>query len=387
MKTLGANVPVSRWEPRLLGIVAVTLVMFGIAAVYSASSVQAMLEFNDGSWFARRQFVGAVAGIVGMLVVSRIDYHVWQRYAWPLLFFSMLLLLILILPVPEGIVLERNGARRWLNLGVISLQPSEIAKFAVIAWTAMLAAKKGDQLRSFKQGLLPFMVIIGPMAGLILLEPDLSTTALTLMLAAIIVFTAGAKIGHFLVLGFLSLPAVWISILIAPYRLERFASFVCRYVPFMCPDTELAEASWQIKQSLIAIGAGQVFGVGFGQGLQKLGYLPLAYSDFLFSTIGEEWGFLGVTLIVLLYATFIAVGFRIARNAPDRFGLLLATGLTALVGLTAFLHIAVTLSLVPTTGLPLPFMSAGRSSLLVALFSAGVLINIGNASVGKARPR
>ena len=380
MKTVDANAPVTAWEPRLLGIVAVTLVMFGVAAVYSASSVQAMEEFGDGSWFARRQLIGAVAGIVVLLVVTRVDYRLWQQKAWALLGVSVVLLLIPLLPFAQEIAVERNGARRWLNLGLFTFQPSEVAKFAVVAWTAMLAAKKGTAVRQFKKGLLPFIVVIVPVAGLIMLEPDLSTASLVVLLAAILLFTAGAKIGHFLVVGLVTLPVLWQSIASAPYRLQRVASF-------LSPGTELAEASWQIKQSLIAIGAGQLFGVGFGQGLQKLGYLPLAYSDFVFSTIGEEWGFLGVTLIVLLYATFIAVGFRIARFAPDRFGMLLATGLTVLIGLTALLHMAVTLSLVPTTGLPLPFVSHGRSSLVMALLSTGVLINIGGASLRERRRR
>ena len=362
------------WEPRLLGIIAVTLVMFGVAAVYSASGIQAMQEFGDGTWFARRQLIGAMVGVAVLLVVSRIDYRTWQRSAWVLVGFAAFLLLLLLLPFTQELVIARNGARRWLNLGFVTLQPSEIAKFTVIAWTAMLAAKKGDQVRQFKQGLLPFIVIVVPVAGLIFLEPDLSTASLVVMLAAIVVFTSGAKIGHFLLVGIVALPVLWQSIASAPYRLQRVASF-------LSPGTELAEASWQIKQSLIAIGAGQLFGVGFGQGLQKLGYLPLAYSDFVFSTIGEEWGFVGVFLMILLYSTFIAVGFRIAKHAPDRFGMLLATGLTALIGMTALLHIAVTLSLVPTTGLPLPFVSHGRSSLLMALFSTGVLMNIGGASI------
>lgn len=378
MKTGAVNTPVSAWEPRLLGIVAVTLVILGVAVVYSASSVQAMQVFGDGSWFARRQLTGAVVGIAVLLAATRVDYRVWQRNAWVVLGFSAILLLFLVFPLTQEIVVSRNGARRWLNLGFVTFQPSELAKFSVIAWTAMLAAKKGDTVRRFKQGLIPFMVIVMPLAVLIFLEPDLSTAGLVVLLAAIVVFTAGAKIGHFLVVGLVALPVLWQSIASAPYRLQRVASF-------LSPGTELAEASWQIKQSLIAIGAGQMFGVGFGEGLQKLGYLPLAYSDFVFSTIGEEWGFLGVTLTLLLYATFLLVGFRIARFAPDRFGMLLATGLTALVGLTALLHIAVALSLVPTTGLPLPFVSYGRSSLLVALFATGVLINIGGASLRERR--
>ena len=368
------------WEPRLLGIVAVTLVMFGVAAVYSASGVQAMQEYGDGTWFARRQLIGAMVGIAVLLIFTRIDYRIWQRNAWAMLGFSALLLVLLLLPFTQEIVVARNGARRWLNAGLFTFQPSEFAKFTLIAWTAMLAAKKGDQIRRFKRGLLPVFVIVVPMAFLIFLEPDLSTASLIVMLAAIVVFTAGAKIGHFLIIGLVALPVLWQSIASAPYRLQRVASF-------LSPGTELVEASWQIKQSLIAIGAGQLFGVGFGQGLQKLGYLPLAYSDFVFSTIGEEWGFVGVLVVVLLYATFIATGFRIARFAPDRFGLLLATGLTALIGLTALLHIAVTLSLVPTTGLPLPFVSHGRSSLIIALFSTGVLINIGASSVRDGRAK
>lgn len=347
------------------------LVVFGIAAVYGASSVRAMQAFGDGGWFARRQLMGALAGIVVLLVFARVDYHLWQRRGWLILGLAAALLLILVLPFTQAVVTVENGARRWMKLGFFSFQPSEVAKFAVVVWAAMLATKKGDAVREFKQGLLPFMVIIIPVSTLVLLEPDLSTASLLVLLVAIVLFTAGAKIGHFLVIGLAAMPVLWQVIVSAPYRFQRIASF-------LSPGTELADASWQIQQSLIAIGAGKLFGVGFGQGLQKLGFLPYAYSDFVFATIGEEWGFVGVTMILLLYATFITIGFRIARTAPDRFGMLLATGLTTLIGLTALLHIAVSLNLVPTTGLPLPFVSHGRSSLLIALLSTGVLINIGN---------
>ena len=364
------------WETRLLGVVCVLLVVFGIAAVYSASSIWAVQNGRPGSWFATRQLVGAVVGVAVLFVATRIDYHVWQRNAWLMLGLSVVFLILPLLPFTQGIAPERNGARRWVDLGFVTVQPSEFAKFAIIAWTAMLAAKKGNMVRSFKRGLLPFIVVLAPVSALVLFEPDLSTASLVVLLGVIVVFTAGARIGHFLLLGLVALPVLWQWIASAQYPLQRMMSF-------LSPGAD----SWQIKQSLIGIGAGGLFGVGFGQGLQKLGYLPYAYADFIFSTIGEEWGFVGATLIVLLYATFIGVGFRIARTAPDHFGMLLATGLTALIGLTALLHIAVTLSLVPATGLPLPFVSYGRSNLLVSLLAVGVLISIGNSRFRRGKRR
>jgi cell division protein FtsW len=362
---------VAGWELRLFGLIVVTLVAFGIVAVYGASSIWAIQNDYPGSRFAVRQIQGALAGLVLLLVATRVDYHVWQRDAWLILGAVALVLIVPLLPFTESISPERNGARRWVGVGQMVLQPSEFAKFAIVAWTAMLAAKKGTVVRSFKRGVLPFIVILVPACLLILLEPDLSTASLTILLAAIVLFTAGARIGHFLVVALVALPFAWQWVASAQYRLQRMMSF-------LSPGEDLADASWQISQSLIGFGSGRLFGLGFGQGLQKLGYLPYAYSDFIFSTVGEEWGFVGVTLIVLLYAVFIAIGLRIARTARDSFGMLLAAGLTALIGLTALLHMAVTLSLVPATGLPLPFVSYGRSNLLVSLFTVGVLINIGS---------
>ncbi len=365
----GVTASSSLWEGRLVGIIAVMLAAFGVVAVYGASSIWAIQRGGAGSIYAQRQLIGAVVGIGVMLVVSRIDYHLWQRQAWPLLAVAAVALVILLLPMADAIVIERNGARRWMSLGFATIQPSEFAKFAIVVWTAMLAAKKGDALRGFKRGLLPFVVVLVPVSSLILLEPDLSTASVALLLAAIVLFTAGAKIGHFLVVAVVALPFVLHSIASAQYRLQRM-------VNFLSPGGDLAEESWQISQSLIGFGSGRVFGAGLGEGLQKLGYLPYAYSDFIFSTIGEEWGFVGVTVFLLLYAAFMMIGFRIARAARDRFGMFLGVGLTALIGLTALLHIAVTLSLVPATGLPLPFVSFGRSNLIVSLTAVGVLMNI-----------
>lgn len=358
------------WEARLLGVVTATLLVFGIAAVYAASSIQAVENGQPGTAYALRQLVGAVVGGIGLLAATRIPYDTWRRLAWAMLVGVAALLMVPYVPGLRHVAPELNGARRWITLGPITLQPSEFAKFALVAWVAMLATKKGDLVREFKRGVLPFLVIVLPITGLVLLQPSLSTALLLALLAGIVLFTAGARIGHFLLLLLAAVPILWRELMTVQYRLSRVLTF-------LSSGTDVSEASWQIKQSLIGIGAGRLFGVGFGQGLQKLGYLPEAFSDFLFSTIGEEWGFVGVTVIVLLYALYIAMGLRIARKAPDRFGMLLATGLTAMVGVTALLHIAVTLAIIPTTGLPLPFLSYGRSSLIVSLVATGVVMNVG----------
>ncbi len=370
MRARTRRAPVPTWETRLLLLITAALVVFGVAAVYGASSIVAVQGGDPGSFFALRQLVGATIGGGVLLVAARMDYHVWQRMAWHLLGVVSLLLLVLLLPFASAVVPEINGARRWIGIGGVSFQPSEFAKFAVLAWTAMLAAKKGDRIREFKRGLLPFLVVLGPVAGLILLEPALSMALSVCLLAGIVLFSAGARIGHFIVIGLVAVPFAWREVTAIQYRMQR-------WLTFLGPGADYADSGWQIQQSLTGIGAGRLFGVGFGEGMQKMGYLPYGYSDFIFSTIGEEWGFVGVTVLILLFATFVALGLRIARTSRDRFGTLLAVGLTSLVGVTAFLHMAVTLGVVPTTGLPLPFISYGRSNLMVSMLATGVLVSIG----------
>jgi cell division protein FtsW len=239
----------------------------------------------------------------------------------------------------------------------------------------MLAAKKGDQVRHFKKGVLPFLVVVGITSLLIVLQPNLSMGVLVALLAGVVLYASGAKIGHFLLLGIAAITVGLHLIQSAGYRSERLETFL-----------NGADAGSQIHQSLVGIGSGGLLGVGFGQGQQKLGYVPYAYSDFLFSTIGEEWGLLGVCLVVFLFTLFCWLGFRIARTAEDPFGQYVATGLTAAVGLTAFMHMAVSLGLMPTTGLTLPFMSYGRSSLVISLLATGILISVGRMR-GKAAPQ
>jgi cell division protein FtsW len=366
-----------RWETRLLGAVTAVLLAFGVAATYGAASLVTVRGQNVGLEFAARQLIGAVVGGILLLIASRQDYYRWRRLAWPLLLLTLVFLLIPLLPFTHAIAPSVNGARRWLDLGPINFQPSELARLAVVVWCAMLASKKGAQVREFKKGVLPFIVVLGLVSLLILLEPNLSMATLVAMLGGLVLFSSGAKIGHFILLGGVAVLLVFHQIRDAHYRLARLLTF-------LNPGDATTDAGFQIHQSLIGFGSGGIFGTGFGQGQQKLGYLPYAYSDFLFSTIGEEWGFVGVSAVVFLFGLFCWLGFRIARTAADPFGQYLAVGLTATIGLTAFMHMAVSLGLMPTTGLTLPFMSYGRSSQVISLLGTGILINIGRL---RGRPR
>jgi cell division protein FtsW len=363
-------------------MVTAVLVVFGVAATYGAASLVKLQGQSAGFGFALRQLSGAAMGGILLLLASRLDYYRWRQLAWPLLLVTLILLLIPLLPFTHAIAPPVNGARRWLDLGPINFQPSELARLVVVIWCAMLASKKGLQVREFKKGVLPFILILGLVSVLILLEPNLSMATLVALLGGLVLFTSGAKIGHFVLLTGAGMILVFHQIRDAQYRLARL-------VTFMNPGDATTDAGFQIKQSLVGIGSGQIFGVGFGEGQQKLGYLPYAYSDFLFSTIGEEWGFLGILVVVALFSLFCWLGFRIAKTATDPFGQYLAVGLTATIGLTAFMHMAVSLGLMPTTGLTLPFMSYGRSSQVISLLGTGILINIGRlrGSARAAGPR
>jgi cell division protein FtsW len=359
-----------RWEVRLLGVVAATLTVFGIANLYGAASMR-----ENGFMMMMKQLIIGLIGAILALMLSRIDYRKLRPLAWPALGGAVALLLIPVLP--EGltgpIAPTLNGARRWIYLPGFGFQPSDVAKFVLVVWAAALAAKKGSQIRQFKKGVLPFLVIIGLVCGLIMKQPNLSMATLVALLGSVVLFTAGARIGHFILLAGAAGLLVFQLVLLSDYRRARVETF-------LGGGTE--DSGMQISESVIAVGSGRVFGTGFGEGKAKLAHVPYAYSDFLFSSIGEEWGFVGVCVVVLLFGLFGWVGYRIARSAPDAFGQYLATGLATTICLTAVLHMAVTLKLMPTTGLTLPFMSHGGSSLLMNLLATGIL-----ASIGRMRGR
>jgi cell division protein FtsW len=360
------------WEPAaLLGAVLV-LLSFGLVNLYSASSFLAQRQALPDTFYVLRQTAGAAIGLVLMVIVSRIPHRWWRALAWPLVAVTFALLLTLVLPWTHGIAPEINGARRWLHIGV-AVQPSELAKLALIVWTAHIAVRKQGEFRSLSKGLGPFLLIWGVILLPVLLQPDLSTAFVIGLLAATVVFAAGARIGHFVFLGAVCLPIV-LGQLANGFRQGRMDAF--RNL-----DAHTSAAGYQIHQSLIAFGSGGPAGVGFGEGRQKFGFLPEPHNDFIFSMIGEEWGLFGATLIVGLYLVIILVGFRIAQRAPDLFGQLLAIGLTSFIALHAVLHMGVGLGLLPPTGLSLPFISYGRSNLLVSLVSVGILMSIARGTV------
>ncbi|HEU0014302.1 MAG TPA: putative peptidoglycan glycosyltransferase FtsW [Longimicrobium sp.] len=356
------------WEARALVMLTFAAFAFGLMEMYSASAFEAASHGLPGHHFASKQLGGAVAGVVLAGVLSRVDYRRWRLLAWPMLGLVAVLLLLVVAPGTEAIAPRINGARRWLNLGV-SFQPSEFAKIALILWTAMLAVKKADRLHSLTKGLLPFLVVWMVIVLLVLKQPNMSAALLLVLLSALVLFAGGARIGHFILLGLLAVPVLWKLIEGEGYRANRIAAF-------LDPTADTGGVSYQINQSLIAIGSGGLGGVGFGESRQKYGFLPEAHNDFLFSMIAEEWGLLGVLFVVAVFAGFLLVGYRIAARAPDRFGYLTAIGMTNLIAVSAFLHMGVAMALLPTTGVALPFMSSGLSALLTAFAAVGILLSI-----------
>lgn len=366
-----------RWrmgvEARALLLVTAVLVSFGLAVLYSASALVAVNESRPGHYYVLRQATGVLAGIVAFAVAAKLDADIWRRFAWPIMGLSLFLMLVIILPGTESISGKLYGSRRYLFNG--SIQPSELAKFAVLVWTPMLLVKKGDAVRRLGKGLLPFIVVIGTLSVLAILEPDYSVAMMFCLLMAVLLFVGGARVAHFIFLGALAVPLAFQQLSNKPYVRERLRSYLANEAS---DTTRKAPTADQQYQSLVAVGSGGVLGVGFGQGNQQRGWLPLAYNDFVGSVVGEEFGFVGIAALTIAFALYGWLGFRIARNARSPFCSLLAVGLTFATVLTAFIHIGVVIDLLPNTGLTLPFFSYGRSNLLLTLGMTGILVNIGS---------
>ena len=360
------------WEATVLMAATLILLCFGLVTLYSASGILAQRQSLPDWHYLALQAGGAVTGLAILWACSRIPLRFWETWAWPFAIAVIAMLVVTVLPGTAAIAPEVNGARRWLVVWGVTLQPSELAKIAVVVWTARVAVRRADQFQSLSRGLLPFLVVWGAMLVPILLEPSLSTACLIALLGGLVVFAAGGRIGHFVFLGVLALPFL---------RAQLGVSFRAhRMLAFLDPAADPAGAGYQVHQSLVALGSGGLYGVGFGEGRQKFGFLPEAHNDFIFAIVGEEWGLLGVVFLLSLYTTLVVVGLRIARRAPDEFSQLLAVGLTGIVGVQALLHMAVGLGLVPATGLALPLVSYGRSNQLVTLASVGMLIAVARAT-------
>ncbi|HUE76545.1 MAG TPA: putative lipid II flippase FtsW [Longimicrobiales bacterium] len=368
----------SGWEGGALLFLSLVLVSVGFVMVYSASAVMAQSQGLVPHYYLLRQMTGAVAGLVALVVAAQLDYRRLRPLAWPLLGVVVVLLAVMVMPGTDTLAPRVNGARRWLFLGPIGVQPSEVAKLALTIWTAALVVKKQDRLRSLSRGLLPLLLVWALVASLIVAQPNLSTALLAVLLAALVAYAGGARPAHFLVLALAASPFLWASVTQVGYRMARIQAF-------LDPGTDVAGLGYQVNQSLIALGSGGAVGRGFGHGQQKFGFLPEPHNDFILAMIGEEWGFVGVAGLVVLFAAVALVGYRVARGATDLFGFLLAVGMTNLVVVQAFLHAAVNLALVPPTGVTLPLVSYGRSSMIVTLAAIGILMSVARISDRRVR--
>lgn len=354
-----------------LVITILLLLTIGLVMVLSASSPSALSESGDSYKYFSKQLFFAILGIIAMCFISKIDYRFYQKFykhAWLVSF----ILLVLVMLVGK----EVNEAKRWIYItSSLSFQPSEIVKFLMIVFYAGILTKNRDHLGKFKDGFFKHLLLVAPIIGLLLLQPHFSASIVIIAIIAVMMILAGCKLWHFLAVGGgLGIPGLVGLIILEPYRLARVTTF-------LDPWKDATGAGWQVIQSLYAIGSGGLFGVGLGESKQKYLYIPEPHNDFIFSVLSEELGFVGCTLVIVLFAIFIWRGVLIAMKSPDMFGSLIAIGITTLVAVQAILNIAVVTSSVPATGMPLPFFSYGGTALFILLCEMGVLLNISRAGV------
>lgn len=369
----------------LLLILTLVLTGFGIVMVFSASSSIAAVNNHDAYHFVKRQAIWAVLGFVAMLIAMNIPYRAYKKLFIPL--FIVTLIMLALVPYVGGTL---NGARSWFNIGPIGIQPSELAKIATVLYLAALISKKGEKFRDFKKGLFPVMIIVGVVVGLIMLQPDLGSATILTMTCGIIIIAGGANLRHIfncILVGVLGILLVaGISMLISPekilegYRIDRITSWIN---PFL----DEQNAGYNLIQSLKAIAHGGWTGAGFGQGIQKLFYLPYPYNDFIFAVIAEELGLIGTTLFLLVYAYFIWRGLLIALRCPDIYGTLVGVGIIGNIAVQAFINIGGVTRTIPITGVTLPFISYGGSSLLITMASVGILLSISRHSIRADQPK
>jgi cell division protein FtsW len=350
---------------KFLFMATLLLVCASVVMVYSASAVVAMDRYQQPYLFVVKQATWAVLGVFLLGVMMRVDY---RNYREPLVIWTALGVVALAL-VAVLFSAPINGTRRWFALAGIGVQPSELAKLAVILFTAVILERRMDRIDEPAYALLPIGVVVGVMGGLILLQPDFGTAVSVLLIVSAMVFVAGISYRYIIGLALGMLPVLALVMMSAGYRRRRILAF-------LNPWADPLGDGFQIIQSLVAVGSGGVFGRGLMAGVQKLFYLPEPHTDFIYAVIAEELGLIGATMVLVCFCVIAWRGIRVAMLAPDRFGAFLALGLTMMVTLQAFINISVVLSLMPTKGLPLPFVSAGGSSLLINLLGMGILLNV-----------
>jgi cell division protein FtsW len=369
-----AAAPAPAIDPWIAGAV-LLLTCLGLVMVYSASAVTAEARLHDQFYYLKRQLVAAAVGMGLLLLFVRLGYRRLEALAVPLLLAVVVALVLVLIP---GIGKVAGGARRWIDLGVLRFQPAEAAKVVLVLYLARSLSRKRERVKMFSIGFLPHVAVTGLLVALVLAEKDLGTAVILLLVLFVMLFAGGVKIGYLVGAVLLAIPIGWKLVAGTPYRMQRITAF-------LDPWQHRDGIGFQIVESLLGIGNGGWFGQGLGEGKGKLFYLPAAHTDFIAAVIAEEIGLVGMALLVLLFATLVARGFRATALAPDPFGCYLALGLTTLIGAQALVNLAVVLGLLPTKGLTLPFVSYGGSSLMTMLAAAGMLLSVSGGQGGFLR--
>lgn len=358
-------------KERILLIIAVVLLnLFGLIMIYSASNIWSEYKFNDPYKYLKSQGLFLIISYITLFIVSKVPYVEYKKKANVIFLVCVVLLVLVLIP---GVGSVRNGSRSWFGIGGFGIQPSEFTKLGLIIFTSKYLSNNSKEIRDIKKGVLPILGILLLIFGLIMLEPDFGTGVVIVMTIVVLLFTSGVKMNFFIKIGVLGLIGVVALIIIAPYRMQRILSFIN-------PWNDPLGSGFQIIQSLYAIGPGGLLGLGFGNSVQKHFYLPEPQTDFIFSIISEEFGFMGVLLVSILFITIIYSGFKIAMKCEDLFGKYLAFGITFGLAFQTMLNLMVVVGLIPVTGVTLPFLSYGGSSLLITMCGMGILLNISKNS-------
>jgi len=360
------------WEGPAVVALTLLLLAFGLVTLYSASSVLALRQNLPDTYFVLRQAAGALAGLVVLAACASLPYRLWERAAWPLLWASVFLLVLIVLPGTEAIAPEIKGARRWLRIAGVTVQPSEFAKLAVVVYLAGYLVRREQEVRNQWQGFFKPMAVLFAATLLLLVEPDFGATVIVAATAFGMLFLAGVRLGHFLLVLLGALGAMLALVISEPYRMQRLTAYTD-------PWADPYNSGFQLTQSLIAFGRGEWLGVGLGNSVQKLFYLPEAHTDFVFAIWSEETGFIGASVLMLLFAALIGRIFWVGRRASsagETFGAYLCYGIGLVLAGQAFINMGVSSGLLPTKGLTLPFVSFGGSSLIVCCAMLALVLRV-----------
>jgi cell division protein FtsW len=361
----------------LVATTVAVLNLVGVVMVLSASSVASLTDYGSPWYFFLRQLMWTFVGIVAFVIAIRLDYHALRRFVRPLLIASGVLLVVVLIP---GIGVYVAGSRRWVGTGAFRFQPTELAKLALLLYVADLASRRAREIGDWRRVVRPVLLVLAVFGCLVMREPDLGSAIVLVLIVATILVAAGTRPKHLAVIGLAAVSTITLLVIAEPYRRARLLTF-------LHPFADQSNAGYQISQSLIAIGSGGLTGVGLGAGRAKWNFLPNAHTDFIFAIIGEELGLLGALLVLALFIAFATLGIRVALRAPDRFGALLAAGITMGIVGQAVINVGAVVGLLPITGIPLPFVSFGGTALVTTMFSAGVLANIARQIRPTVRPR